>query len=137
MPKLKAQKYITSPSFTNSEITTLAALRSHTTRGIKGNFSSWFKQDLSCPLSKQCKSEDTQQHLLLCQVILEELTPQEKSEHKNISYQDIYGSLEQQMTAVKLFSSLLDIRERLLQAAHPASGSTLDATPLLGRDGRP
>ena len=38
--KLEAQEYIISPSFTNSEITTLAALRSHTTRGIKGDFSS-------------------------------------------------------------------------------------------------
>ena len=50
-------------------------------------------------------------HRLLCQVILAELTLQEKLANQNKIYQNIYGSLEQQMMAIKLFSSLLAIQK--------------------------
>ena len=110
----------------------LSALRSHTTRGIKGNFSFWYKEDTLCPLSKsrQCQGEDTQQHLLTCQALVAGLSPEELQKKGITSYLDIYGSFKKQMMAVKVFSCLIDIQEKFLQAAPPSSGSTLDATSL-------
>ena len=40
--KLEIQAYMLSPSFSSEEVETLAAIRSHSIRGIKKNFSSWY-----------------------------------------------------------------------------------------------
>ena len=40
--------------------------------------------------------------------------------NKDIKYNDIYGSLEEQVEVIKLISSLLEVRERLLEVEnHP------------------
>ena len=40
--------------------------------------------------------------------------------NKDIKYDDIYGSLEEQVEVIKLISSLLEVRERLLEVEnHP------------------
>ena len=63
---LKIQPYLTSPMFTNEEVFLLTALRSHTVRSIKMNFSSWYTPNLSCPLncqqSEQAQQQDDQEH---------------------------------------------------------------------------
>ena len=61
--------------------------------------------------------------------MLAKLDPEQRDLIGGIEYKDIYGSLEQQKAAVLAFSWLLDTRERLLEAATPASGATLDAAP--------
>ena len=70
------QPYLNNPNLTNIEVSQLIALRSHTLRGVKTNFSSWYKSDLSCPF-KCVNSQDTQEHILLCKPLLDDL-PQEK-----------------------------------------------------------
>ena len=100
---------------------------SFTTRGIKKNFSSWYRPNLACVLG--CSDEDDQPHLLHCKPLLAKLDPEQRDLIGGIEYKDIYGSLEQQKAAVLAFSWLLDTRERLLEAATPVSGATLDAAP--------
>ena len=64
---LKIQPYLNHPSFSNSDCKLLFALRSHSLRGIKGNFSSINKDNMSCPLlCDQTKPQDDQQHILVC-----------------------------------------------------------------------
>ena len=131
--KLEIQAYMISPLFTREEVENLAALRSHSVRGIKKNFSSWYKPNLVCPLG--CLVEDDQSHLRHCGPLLAELSTIQKEAVHHTQYQDIYGSLEQQKAAIVAFSWLLDARERLLKAAKPASGSSLDAAPSPGGNG--
>ena len=131
--KFEIQSYMTSSVFNNEEISQLLALRSHTVRGIKKNFSSWYKPNLSCLFT--CSAEDSQPHLLSCKPILDLLTPQELATTYTVKYDDIYGCLERQKVAVTVFSRLLDIRERLLEAATPASGTSLDAASTPGGNG--
>ena len=133
--KFMTQPYLTSSTFRNSEAIILSALRSHTLRGFKSNFSSWYKPNLMCPLSNLCNEEDTQRHMLSCKALLAELKPEHKQLINSVEYEDIYGSTEAQMRAVNMFTILLEIREGLQQAATPASGSSLVATPLPGGDG--
>ena len=78
---------MTSPLFNNEEIFLLVALRSHTIRGIKKNFSTWYKPNLSCALG--CSEEDSQSHVLDCKPILEQLTPEQLETTKTVKYTDI------------------------------------------------
>ena len=108
----------------------LIALRSHTIRGIKTNFSSWYKSDLSCPF-KCVNSQDTQEHLLLCKPLLDDLTQEKRDAALLVNYNDIYGNIYQQIDAVKVFSELLETREELLHKAKSISGLSLHWSLLL------
>ena len=125
--ELEAQNYILSHQFSNKEKSTLFMLRSNTTRGIKNNFSSWYKPNLSCPMS--CQNIDDQRHLLKCAPTIARLSTEQQILTHTVKYEDIYGCLEKQKGAVNVFSWLLEARERLLGAATPASGVSLDASP--------
>ena len=129
---LTIQPYMTSHELKNHEVTLLTALRSHTVRGIRMNFSSWYKPNLLCPLN--CRQQDSQSHLLSCETLLTELTQDQLKLILELSYEDLYHGTERQKLAVTGFTWLLDIRERLLEAASPASGATLVATSSPGRN---
>ena len=116
-----------SPLFSSEEVELLAALRSHPIRGIKNNFSSWYRPNLTCPLG--CLVEDDQPHLRFCGPLLAGLSEEQKEAINNTEYKDIYGSLDQQKAAITVFSWLLNARDQLLEAATPGSGATLDAAP--------
>ena len=131
--KLEIQAYMLSPLFSSKEVEKLAALRSHSIRGIKKNFSSWYKPNLACPMG--CLAEDNQPHLRFCGPLLADLNREQKDAIKHIKYEDIYGSLDRQKAAITVFSWLLDARDRLLDAAKPASGASLDAAPPPPSDG--
>ena len=128
---LTIQPYMTSHELKNHEVTLLTALRSYTVRGIRMNFSSWYKPNLLCPLN--CRQQDSQSHLLSCEILLTELTQDQLKLIQELSYEDLYHGTERQKLAVTGFTWLLDIRERLLEAASPASGATLVATSSPGR----
>ena len=120
----------------NPEVTMLTALRSHTIRNIKMNFSSWYKNDLSCSLKcqeiQQNQDEDSQQHLLVCKTLLSQLSQEQYKLIEGISYNDLYSNTVRQKLAVTGFTWLLNIRERLLEATTPASGVTLVAASTPG-----
>ena len=92
------------------------------------NFSSWYKQDLACPLKCE-ESQDSQEHLLLCKPVLAALSDNQKSAAEELNYNKIYGNLEEQKEAVTIFLGLVNTREKLLEATKPTSGSSLDAAP--------
>ena len=125
-----------SHEFNNPEVTMLTALRSHTIRNIKMNFSSWYKNYLSCSLKsqqiQQNQNEDSQQHLLVCNTLLSQLSQEQYKLIEGISYNDLYSNTVRQKLAVTGFTWLLNIRERLLEATTPASGVTLVAASTPG-----
>ena len=61
-----------------------------------------------------------------------QLNPEQLETAKTVKYIDIYNCLEIQKVMVTVYSWLLNIRERLLEAAIPASGTSLVAASCLG-----
>ena len=115
--ELATQKYLTSPLFSNTETQLLFALRSNCVRGIKANFSSHYKNNLSCALSCGNKTQiDDQQHLLQCIPILLKLSSSDLKTLNNVKITDIYGTVQQQKSAVSIISRLLEIRNIILES---------------------
>jgi hypothetical protein len=127
---LDTQEYLTSSQFSNNEAKLLFALRSHSIRGIKANFSSAHKEDIYCPL--KCEATpllDDQRHLLVCKSLCRNLSTSHLEALRTIKYEDIYGPIYRQKEAVNVFWSLLSIRDKLLEhlktTPPAASGYTL------------
>ena len=127
---LDTQEYLMSSQFSNNEAKLLFALRSHSLRGIKANFSSAHKEDIYCPL--KCEATpllDDQRHLLSCKSLCRNLSTSHLEALKSIKYEDIYGPIYRQKEAVNVFFSLISIREKLLEhlktTPPAASGFTL------------
>ena len=76
---------------------------------IKDNFKHKYENDLSCDL---CGEYEDQQHLLECKVLIENC----KSLYNDsiIKYEDIFSTENKQLSAVKLFSEVLQTRQKLL-----------------------
>ena len=55
--------------------------------------------------------DDNQQHILLCEKILENMTYKIDKEN----YEDIFGSEKKQKSIIKIFSDMITIRENLLE----------------------
>ena len=133
--KLEIQPYLKSTQFSNDDVSLLAALRTHTVRGIRVNFKKLYNNNTLCPLkcSPSSPQQDTQEHLLVCSKLVNsnELT------HRVISHDDIYGNVSQQKEAAVLFDEKITKRNKLLEndqqrctANTPTSGSSLDlSTP--------
>ena len=63
---------------------------------------------------------DSRDHTMQCAVL-----KQHVDWNKDIKYDDICGSLEQQVEVIKVISSLLEVRERLLEVEnHPEERGT-------------
>ena len=113
---LSIQKYLKCPDFSKPECDLLMALRSHSVKGIKANFSSINKEDMACPLKCDVSNpEDNQIHLMSCESICSRLDSKYIEQVKDIQYSDIYGDLSSQKAAVRHLSSLLDIRRTILE----------------------
>ena len=111
---LETQPYLNNSMFSNSDCELLLALRSHSVRGIKSNFSSMHKKDLSCPLlCDPSNPQDEQSHLLCCKKILEQLNADELQAIKISDYSHLYGSLDEQLFVTHIFKRLLQVREQL------------------------
>ena len=120
---LEKQPYLVSPIFSDEDVGILSNLRSHTTRGIRGNFKKMYRDNTKCPL--QCwpvdsePIEDNQEHLLVCSKIQ---TTSSKIACGKTVYMDIYGSTDRQKEVVTLFKELLNTRNSLLSETSPTSG---------------
>ena len=129
--KLEKQPYLTSALFSNDDVEILSNLRSHTTRGIRSNFSQLYKNNTNCPLKcwspEESPLKDTQEHLMVCQKI--EINTNNVSKEK-IKYHDIYGNVNKQKEIVTLYKQLLDERNIQMEALLPVGEQTLDpSTP--------
>ena len=113
---LEPQKYLSSNMFTNDNVSLLAALRSHTVKGIKCNFKTFYQQDTNCPFKCWPPGSppelDTQEHLLFCTQLNNLNTQQITTD--TISYSYIYGDVSQQKAVVSLYQELLTKREHFL-----------------------
>ena len=102
------QKYLSTNKLNNKQVSLLFNWKCQSVSGIKDNFHQQYPVDLLCPL---CKIEvDSQNHILTSLVL---------KKHINIDpaikYEFIHGSLEEQVMVITLYSSLLELREHLLE----------------------
>ena len=122
---LSLQKYLKCQILSKADCDLLMALRSHCVRGIKANFSSINREDMTCPLKCEASSpEDTQIHLMTCKSILARLNTQHLENAKDIQYSGIYGDIHSQKAAVRHLSSLLDTRRTILEEFQTTPVST-------------
>ena len=120
--KFKIQDYMTDPTFTNEMVKILFNMRCSMTRGVKSNFSSMFRGDMSCKL--KCgitEAIDNQEHLNSCPRILSNM---QGDQHLSVKYDDIFGSLAEQREAVKVLARILEIRDQLMDESLPVGQNT-------------
>ena len=110
---LKMQPYLKSNKFSNEDVSTLVALRTHTVRGIRSNFKKMYNNNTLCPLlcSPSSPQQDTQEHLLVCS----KLTNRNEVAKNVISHDDIYGDVQKQKGAAHIFKQLIRKRNKLLE----------------------
>ena len=104
----RMQEYINSHMLTNHEVSLLFSLRSRTMRSVKNNFG----LKLDCPLG--CSIVETQEHWLVC-------SHTNGNTNTQIQYSDLFGSLQEQIKIVKLYSQLEEEREELTQEGASSS----------------
>ena len=107
---LKTAEYIKSPAFSTREKRLLFKLRSRTL-DVKCNFPGKYGdlKCISCGLL-----EETQGHLLQCSKISKELQYlSQKVSTVNENF--IYGNIQEQQIIVKIYSDILEVREKLKQ----------------------
>ena len=119
----ETQPYLISPLFNDKETSMLAALRSRTHSSFKVNFRHLYGGMVDCPLKcwspNEIHPEDSQEHLLLCRILLEKFTTEEISETK-VEYSDILGNnLKKQKEAVVLIIKLIEIKQEILKQDNP------------------
>ena len=104
----KPQKYLLTNKLTNKQISLLFNLRCQSERTFKNNFHRHYTGDLNCLM---CNTElDSQEHLLMCKELKKHIDI-----NHNIKYDHIYGSLQEQIEVTILYSSLLEVREQMLE----------------------
>ena len=104
----KPQGYIVEKNITNTQVSILFALRSHSIRGIRTNFQHLYSHNTLCPICE--RSIDTQEHLIQCKVLLDILPLTE-----NISYSDLQGSTQRQVEFVRIYEQYLTLRDEILE----------------------
>ena len=100
----KLQEYMDSHILTNREVSMVFSLRSRTLRNVKNNFG----MNLTCSMG--CQVLESQEHWLLCKHTKSNL-------NTSVRYSYLYGSLQQQIELVKLFSRLEEERKEMNQDA--------------------
>ena len=105
--KMKKQDYLCGNNFTKEDIKLLFQLRCRMVE-VKSNFRSFHGGDLSCRTCDTGLVED-EDHLLKCKNLQIDDQPQ------NVKYSDVFGSIEHQRRAVRLFKAILRKREILFK----------------------
>ena len=118
---LQVQRYITSPLFSDKEVSLLFALRSKCVKECKANFSSQFKnpQDILCKFCDENKPDD-QQHMLDCTELNKHVKSQELSKNR-IEYSDIFQDPVKQKEVTNLFSNILKVKNDKDNNLHPSN----------------
>ena len=118
----KMQEYLGTHRMNNHEVSLLFSLRSRTAKIFRANFP--FNIERMCPDCK--KEEDTQEHMLKCEVMYPR-----SIRNNSISYNDIFSEdVSRQAAVIQLYANLIERRE-------DASASTLapvSAQDLQGND---
>ena len=104
----KPQGYIVDKNITNTQVSLLCALRSHSIRGIRTNFSQLYSHNTLCPVCE--RSIDTQEHTIQCQVLLDILPLTQ-----DISFDDLQGPTQSQIEFVRVYEQYLTLRDEILE----------------------
>ena len=76
--------------------------------GIKENFRRQFQDKLECPFNCQISHIDSQENLLVCSVLTENI------DTLDIQYSDIFSNIQKQYKAVIVYMKILQRRDQLL-----------------------
>ena len=102
--------------FSNYEEEVLSKFRSRNIN-VKSNFKKQFTfnniENLQCSLNN-CFEEETQEHLMKCKPIIDQLDTKNSLKLKTIKYEDIFSTVKKQKKATEVLIILLDIRNSLL-----------------------
>ena len=110
--KLETQRYMTSPLFSNIEVSLLYAIRSKAL-DCKSNFKNIYTNDnLLCKIFEE--ELDDQPHILQCKLLNSKLQSEEAVAGQ-VKYEDIYGDHHKQKVIVSLFAKLLEIRKTMVE----------------------
>ena len=102
----KFQNYLSCSELSVEEKKLLFKLRTRTIR-TKNNYKNLYKFDLTCSLCNDPNSEETDDHLLLCPVVIATLGTSE--EFQTVEHKDIFGQLKNQVKVTKVYSEVLKI----------------------------
>jgi hypothetical protein len=103
------KEYLKTDELTLKEKQMLFKLRVKMTPN-KTNFQNKYKNNLSCTLCKDINSEESLPHLLQCPFLSSD--PQLVPDIKFIRCEDIFGSLENQVRAVKVWVKIFNIHSQ-------------------------
>ena len=109
-PRLESQVYIKSGLFSNDELEMLFSMRSKMIQ-VKCNFPGLNKDEKRCSLG--CPDIEDQEHILNCRYLSEHL--EDQSILAEVSYQDIFNTVEDQKNVVMVYKQLLEIRKDLIE----------------------
>ena len=126
VPSDKMQNYLTNDDTTVNEKKLLFSLRSRM-YPVKMNYRNGHS-NLLCSLCS--KEEENQQHLLVCEKIVEEEKLRNVIMKNKIYYEDIFGSPKKQTEAVKIWKIIDEIWKRKLKATLDPSLSGSQDAPL-------
>ena len=107
--KVQIQTYLKDSNLSTEKKQLLFSLRTRML-DIKENFS-FLYLDNECTLG--CKEIESQEHLLNCQVIIENCF--ELSEDIDVEYEDIVGTIDRQIKFINLYKCVIDTRKELLK----------------------
>ena len=107
--KLETQKYLYDVRFSKQEIQLIFALRSKMIN-VKRNFRNLFNNNLECQTCDDKTAIEDKTHLLNCENL-------KTDESVLINFDDVYGSVDDQLKAVRIFKTILRRRESILELA--------------------
>ena len=118
MDHTNPKDYLKTNKLTNKQTALLFNLRCNSVRGIRANFSNQFHGDLQCRLCK--KEQDNQFHITQFTELRKHIQV-----NNEVKYDHISGTLDQQIPITLLISSLLEVRERLLEGERAYRGTVV------------
>ena len=110
-PSEDMKLYLKTNLISTKEKILLFSMRSRT-NDLKWNYKEKYKNNLNCSLCRKCFKE-SESHLLQCEELTSE--PEISNEIKKIEYMDIYGTLKDQIQAVKVWKGIFKIRTLKLE----------------------
>jgi hypothetical protein len=117
----RMQNYLRSNDLTLSQKKLLFILRSKMLK-IKANFSASNKNNLTCSLCMDPRSEETEVHLLSCPILVQDQVL--GNEIVQVKYNDVFGGESEQKKAVEVFSKIMAFYEKNKRKESPGASIT-------------
>ena len=107
-PKFERQAYFSDRRFSKFDIQLLFTLRTKMLN-CKSNFQNQFNNKLTCRICKEINTIENEDHILICTVL--------NNEVYEVTFSDVYGSIDEQYKAVQVFKKVLRRRQPYLDIA--------------------